>query len=45
VLVVAALETAALRVDLQQPVDGLGLEASRLGHALCGALGEIDAER
>ena len=36
-VVVAALEAAALRVDLQQPVDGLGLEAGRLGHALGGA--------
>jgi hypothetical protein len=31
-VVVATLEAAALRVDLQQTVDGLGLEASRLGH-------------
>src|SRR5262249_22045106 len=32
--VFATPETAALRVNLQQPVDGLGLEAGRLGHAL-----------
>jgi hypothetical protein len=36
---VAALEAAALGVDLQQPVDGLGLEAGRLGHVLGGAAG------
>ena len=36
-VIVAALEAAALGVDLQQPVDGLGLEAGRLGHALGGA--------
>jgi hypothetical protein len=36
-VVVAALEAAALGVDLQQPVDGLGLEAGRLGHAFGGA--------
>ena len=38
-VVVAALEAAALGIDLQQPVDGLGLEAGRLGHALGGAAG------
>ena len=34
-----ALEAAALGVDLEQPVDGLGLEPGRLGHALGGAAG------
>ena len=38
-VVVAALEAAALGIDLQQPVDGLGLEAGRLGHALRGSTG------
>jgi hypothetical protein len=38
-VVVAALEAAALGVDLQQPVDGLGLEAGCLGHAFGGAAG------
>ena len=38
-VVVAAFEAAALGVDLEQPVDGLGLEAGRLGHALGGAAG------
>src|SRR5438105_9500284 len=38
-VVVAALEAARLRVHLQQPMDGLGLEAGRLGHALGGAAG------
>ena len=38
-VVVAALEAAALGIDLEQPVDGLGLEAGRLGHALGGAAG------
>jgi hypothetical protein len=38
-VIVAALEAAALGVDLQQPVDGLGLEAGRLGHTLGGAAG------
>ena len=38
-VVVAAFEAAALGVDLQQPVDGLGLEAGRLGHALGSAAG------
>src|SRR6202022_2911514 len=36
-VVVTALEAAALGIDLQQPVDGLGLKAGRLGHALGGA--------
>ena len=34
-----AFEAAALGVDLKQPVDGLRLEAGRLGHALGGAAG------
>ena len=38
-VVVAALEAAALGIDLQQAMDGLGLEAGRLGHALRGAAG------
>ena len=38
-VVVAALEAAALGVDLQQPVNGLGLEPGCLGHALGGAAG------
>ncbi len=38
-VVAVALEAAALGVDLEQPVDGLGLEAGRLGHALGGAAG------
>ena len=38
-VVVAALEAAALGIDLKQPVNGLGLEASRLGHAFGGAAG------
>jgi hypothetical protein len=38
-IVVATLEAAVLRVDLQEPMDGLGLEAGRLGHALGGAAG------
>ena len=38
-VVVAALEAAALGVDLQQPVNGLGLEAGRLGHAFGCAAG------
>jgi hypothetical protein len=36
-VILAALEAAALGIDLQQPVDGLGLEAGRFGHALGGA--------
>ncbi len=35
----AALEAAGLGIDLEQPVDGLGLEAGGLGHALGGAAG------
>src|SRR5438094_892343 len=35
----AAFETIPLGVDLEQPVDRLGLEAGRLGHALGGAAG------
>ena len=38
-LSLAALEAAALGIDLQQPVDGLGLEPGRFGHALGGAAG------
>jgi hypothetical protein len=38
-IVLAALEAAALKVHLQQPVDGLGLEAGRLRHALLRAAG------
>src|SRR6185312_5085929 len=38
-VVVATFEAATLRVDLQQPVDGLGLEAGRLGHTFGGAAG------
>ena len=38
-VVVATLEAAALRVDLEQPVNGLGLEAGRLGHTFRGAAG------
>ena len=38
-VVAVAFEAAALRVDLKEPVDGLGLEAGRLGHALGGAAG------
>ena len=38
-LLLVALEAARLGVDLEQPVDGLGLEAGRLGHALGGAAG------
>ena len=38
-IVVATLEAATLWVDLQQPVDGLGLEASCLGHTLRSATG------
>jgi len=38
-IVVAALETAALGVDLEQPVNSLGLEAGRLGHTFCSAAG------
>ena len=38
-VVAAALEAAALGVDLEQPVDGLGLEPGRFGHALGGAAG------
>ena len=34
-----AFEAAALRVDLEQPVNGLGLEPGRFGHALGGAAG------
>ena len=34
-----ALEAAGLGIDLQQPVNGLGLEPGRLGHALGGAAG------
>ena len=38
-IVRVALEAAALGVDLQQAMDGLGLDARRLGHALGGAAG------
>ena len=38
-VVAVAFEAAALGVDLKEPVDGLGLEAGRLGHALGGAAG------
>ncbi len=38
-VIVTTFEAAALGVDLQQPVDGLGLETGRLGHALGGAAG------
>jgi hypothetical protein len=38
-IVLAPPEAAALGVDLQQPVDGLGLEAGRLGHTLGSAAG------
>ena len=36
-IILAALEAAAFGIDLQQPVDGLGLEAGRFGHPLGGA--------
>ena len=36
-VIAVALEAAALRVDLKQPVDGLCLEPCRLAHALGGA--------
>jgi hypothetical protein len=38
-VVVATLEAAALGVDLEQPVDGLGFEASCLGHTFRSATG------
>jgi hypothetical protein len=38
-VVAAALEAAALGIDLQQPVNGLGLEAGSLSHPLGGAAG------
>ena len=38
-LSLSAFEAAALRVDLEQPVDGLGLEPGRFGHALGGTAG------
>ena len=38
-IVLATLKAAASGVHLQQPVDGLGLEAGRLGHALGGTPG------
>ena len=38
-VVVTAFEAAALGVDFEQPVDGLGLETGRLGHALCRSAG------
>ena len=38
-IVGVAFEAAALGVDLEQPVDGLGLEPGRLGHALGGPAG------
>src|SRR5437773_8243447 len=36
-VILAALESATLGIDLQQPMDGLGLEPGRFGHALGGA--------
>ena len=33
-VLLVAREAPVLRVDLQQPVDGLGLDAGLLGHAL-----------
>src|SRR5690242_1211956 len=44
-VVVAPLEAAALWVHLQQPMDGLGLEAGRLGHALRSAAGRRAQEK
>ena len=44
-VVVAALEAATLRVDLKQPVYGLGLEAGCLGHAFGGAAGRRTQEK
>jgi hypothetical protein len=38
-VVVAALEATTLGLNLQEPVDGFGIEAGRLGHALGGAAG------
>src|SRR5258707_3541295 len=38
-VVVAPLEAATFRIDLQQPVDGLGFEAGCFAHALGGAAG------
>ena len=38
-VLLVAREAAVLRVDLQQAVDGLGLKAGLLGHALGGAAG------
>ncbi len=34
-----ALEPAGFRIDLQQPMDGLGLETRRLRHSLGGSAG------
>jgi hypothetical protein len=42
--VIAALEAAALGIDLQQAVDGIGLEPGRFGHALGGAAGRCAQE-
>ena len=36
-IVTAALETAGLRIDLKQPMNGFGFKTGRLGHALGGA--------
>src|SRR6266566_6746711 len=38
-VVVAPLEAATFRIDLQQPVDGLGFKAGCFAHALGGAAG------
>ena len=38
-IIFATLEAAPFGVDFEQPVDGLGLEACRLGHSLGGAAG------
>ena len=40
-----ALESSGLRIDLQQPVNGLRLEPGRLGHALGGTPGRCAQEQ
>ena len=44
-MLAVSLETAALGVDLEQPVDRLGLDPGRLGHPLGGAAGRRAEQR
>jgi hypothetical protein len=43
-ILLVALEAAVPRIDLKQPVDGLGLQARRVGHAFRRASGRSTKE-